>query len=273
MFGPDIPTENEDKKYQRRREVVFMIFAGIFLGSLSMLNILGISRFIDLSFDIFGVHVPFMFAIGVLAYPITFLCTDFISELFGKSRANMVVWIGLLLNIWVIFVLWLGGILPPTDHLVTDAANGYNDLPPLPTMDTYSYSDWAFFRVRQLTRGAVTASMVAYLTAQFVDVHVFHWLKKLTNGKHLWIRNNFSTLTSQLVDSSAVILITHYYARALPLNDEESIMYQLLVFILSTYVFKLSAALIDTIPFYVGTKYLSRYLNMPVSYDTKKEKY
>ncbi len=260
MFGF---ADNVSEKIGKRREVVYLVFAGLFLGSLTMLNILGISRFIDLSFNIFGVHVPFTFAIGVLAYPITFLCTDFISELYGKQRANTLVWIGLMLNLWVIFILWLGGILPPTDHLImSPTGTGYNYLPPLPTLDNFSHSDWAYFRVRQLTFGAVTASMVAYLTAQFVDVQIFHFLKRLTKGRHLWIRNNFSTLTSQMVDSTAVILITHYYAHALPIDKTEPLFAQLMIYIVSTYVFKMVAALGDTIPFYIGVNYLSKYLHI-----------
>ena len=119
-----------------------------------------------------------------------------------------------------------------------------------------------FFEIQKLTFGATTASMIAYLSAQFCDVQIFHFLKKLTNGKHLWLRNNGSTLISQLVDSVAVILITHYYANALPINDNEDIGGQLIIFIISGYIFKIMAALIDTIPFYLGTKWLTKYLRI-----------
>ena len=95
-----------DKKIARRRERVFILLAGFFLGTLAILNILGISRQIDLSFSIGERTIPFVVFIGVLPYPLTFLCTDFISELYGKKRANMVVWTGLILNIWVLFILW-----------------------------------------------------------------------------------------------------------------------------------------------------------------------
>ena len=78
-----------------------------------MLNILGISRFLDLSFAVGSFQIPFFIAVGVLPYPITFLCTDLISELYGKERANKVVWVGLALNLWVVFILWLGSVLPP----------------------------------------------------------------------------------------------------------------------------------------------------------------
>ncbi|MDG2291722.1 MAG: VUT family protein, partial [Phycisphaerales bacterium] len=97
-----------------RRERVFLVIAGLFLGTLAMLNILGITRFIEFGRIADGDATPWVFAvaIGVLPYPVTFLCTDLISELFGRARANAVVWVGLLLNGWVLFILWLGGSLP-----------------------------------------------------------------------------------------------------------------------------------------------------------------
>ncbi|MFP6683179.1 MAG: queuosine precursor transporter [Polyangiaceae bacterium] len=234
---------------QERRERVFLVLAGVFLGTLAMLNILGITRFIDLSFTAFGVKVPFALAVGVLPYPITFLCTDFISELYGKKRANAVVMVGLLLNLWVMFILWLGGALPP--HLPIDAATG---LPPIGTHGR------VFFEMKELAFGAVAASMVAYLAAQLCDVQLFHFLKRLTGGKHLWLRNNASTLVSQLVDTVAVILITHFYAAALPIDHASDLWPQLMTFIASGYVFKMACALLDTGPFYLGTKWLRRYL-------------
>ncbi len=228
-----------------------MILSGLFLGSLAMLNILGISRLIDLSFNLFGTEIPFLVFIGVLPYPITFLCTDFISELYGRKRANMVVWIGFILNMWVIFIIWLGGILPPRPEIIAETG--------LPALDA---PDRVFFEIRKLTFGATAASMIAYLTAQFVDVQVFHLLRKLTRGKALWLRNNGSTLTSQMVDSVAVVLITYYYADAIHFKEGEDVMNKLFILILSNYLFKMSSALLDTIPFYIGTRYLSKYLKL-----------
>ena len=107
--------------------------------------------------------------------------------------------------------------------------------------------------------GAVWASMVAYLAAQLCDVYLFHFWKRLTNGKHLWLRNNGSTLVSQLVDTVAVILIT-YALDGLPLKNDEAVWRQLLTFIQSGYVFKLAAAALDTLPFYLGSAWLTRFL-------------
>ena len=235
----------KDPIIEKRRERVFLVLSGLFLGSLAMLNILGISRFLIIaSWDsTFGLtwgewgEISFAVAVGVLPYPITFLCTDLISELFGQSRASFVVWVGVILNLWVVFILWIGGILPGTDSP-------------------------EFFHIRSLTFGSVLASMVAYLAAQFSDVHIFHFLKSLTNGKHLWLRNNGSTLLSQLVDSTAVILITHFYANALPINSDQSVNQQLILFILTGYIFKVAVALLDTGPFYIGVHYLRKYLKI-----------
>ncbi len=264
---PGRPRLSEAALYARR-EGVFLLLAGLFLGTLAMLNILGITRFlklfeIDFDGDPANGATAFAIAVGVLPYPLTFLCTDFISELYGKRRANLVVWVGLLLNLWVVFILWAGSAMPgfgpvdPATHMPAppewNAAKGVY-------VDNFG---WTFFQVRNLAFGAVTASMVAYLAAQFIDVHVFHFWKNLTNNKHLWLRNNGSTLVSQLVDTVCVILITHFYAHALPVEAGQPLWPQLLVFIATGYVFKAVAALLDTAPFYVGVYAMTKYLRLP----------
>lgn len=259
----------EQSRLQARRETVFLIFAGVFLGTLAMLNILGISRFLIIASwgEIDGVATfqwwkpnfdplawNFAIAVGVLPYPVTFLCTDLISEFYGRKRANSVVWVGLILNVWVMAILWLGAawpgfeqLDPSTGEIVKDAAG---NLP-------------VYFQIKTLAFGAVTASMIAYLVAQFVDVYLYHFWKKLTKGKHLWLRNNGSTLISQLIDTIAVIMITHYWAHALPLPAEtRSLATHLMIFITTGYAFKLVAALLDTPVIYLVVKLLSGYLQI-----------
>ena len=245
----------EASKLHARRERVFLVFAGIFLGTMAMLNILGISRFIHLYTYTTsgGSELVFAVAVGVLPYPVTFLCTDFISEFYGRKRANFLVLVGLVLNLWVVFFLWLGGILPgfeatdpATGELIRDAAGR------LPV----------FFEIRALTFGAVTASMVAYMAAQFCDVYLFHFWKNLTKGKYLWLRNNGSTMISQLVDTVSVILITHFLNKALPIDASRPLWPQLWLFIITGYAFKFVIAALDTIPFYIGVPLLARYLQI-----------
>ena len=150
--------------YRKRRQRVFLVLSGLFLGTLALLNVLGISRFVDLSFTVFGVSIPMVVAVGVLPYPLTFLCTDLISELYGEKRARDMVWVGLLLNGWVVFLLWLGGALPGFEPV--DAATG------LPVPDEAGRLP-VFYEVRQLAFGAVAASMIAYMAAQFLSlIHI-----------------------------------------------------------------------------------------------------
>ena len=108
------------------------------------------------------------------------------------------------------------------------------------------------------TSGAVFASMMAYIAAQYCDVQLFHFFKRLTRGRHLWLRNNFSTLTSQLVDSVMVITVTFgaaFLAGAITLAA-------MLQLVLSNYLFKMVVALADTLPFYYLTGRLKRYLEI-----------
>jgi len=220
-----------------------------------MLNILGITRLIDLSFDFFSIHFPLRVFVGVLPYPITFLCTDFISEFYGRKRASYVVWVGFILNLWVIFILWIGGLLPPVPQ--------FNPITNLPAPEDINF---LFYQLRLYTFSATSASMIAYLTAQFVDVHVFHLLKKASSGKRLWLRNNGSTLTSQLVDSLSVVIITFFFTNAIKIPEGYTSFKFLMILIVSNYIFKIVAALLDTIPFYIGVRFLSGYLQIdPIS--------
>lgn len=236
--------ELSERVLHDRREGVFLLFAGLFLGSLTMLNILGITRFLNLAFFIEGSNAweyKLAIAVGVLPYPITFLCTDFISELYGRRRANLVVLMGLLLNGWIVLILWIGGSWP-----------GFSpDLSP--------YGGETFYQVRELAMKAVFASMIAYLAAQLIDVQLFHFWKRKTKGRHLWLRNNGSTLVSQLVDSFAVIFITFWGMW----RSGEMTLAMLLTMVATGYVFKMIAALLDTMPFYLGVRWLTRYLRLP----------
>ena len=225
-----------------RRERVFLVVAGLFLGTLAMLNILGITRFIifaNVPTQSWGT-LSFAVAVGVLPYPMTFLCTDIISEFYGRKRANFVVWVGLLLNLWVMAILWLGGVLPGTESP-------------------------AFFTVRTLAFGAVTASMLAYLAAQFCDVYIFHFWKNLTRGRHLWLRNNGSTMVSQIVDTVSVILITYWIGgldELIDANPQTAVATLLITIIATSYAFKFIAALIDTPVIYAVAYVLGPYLRI-----------
>ncbi len=245
-----------------RRERVFLLFAGIFLGSMTMLNILGITRFVHIG--------PLALAVGVLPYPLTFLCTDFISEFYGRRRASFVVFVGLLLNLFVLGFLWFGHWLPGLSEALRPSWQPEGSWSPPPWQTLRFASPIALFGadpvdridlfeiIYRCTKTTVFASMIAYVAAQFCDVFLFHFWKRLTRGRHLWLRNNGSTMISQLVDATAVIFIVFWSQ----LSSGEKTLGALLALVGSNYLFKLAVAALDTIPFYVGVHYLKAYLRI-----------
>ena len=212
---------------------------------------MGLSRFVDLSVAWGDYTLPLFIPLGVLPYPITFLCTDLISEFYGKKRANHLVWVGLWVNLWILFLLWIGGILPPNIPL-----DPITHLPPL------NHPDYAFSKMRLFTVGSVLGSLIAYLAAQLLDVHLYHFWKKVTHGKHLWLRNNGSTLISQFIDTVIVTSMAFYVTHALPLLPGKTAWNSLLTLILYSYSFKAIMALLDTIPCYCGVYFLNRYFGI-----------
>ena len=233
-----------------RRERVFLVLAGVFLSAMTLLNVIGITKFVQLG--------PLAVAVGVLPYPITFLCTDLISELYGKSRANFLVTVGLFINGFILFVMTAGQYATSVDPAnmppwqILQLAQPI----PLPSGDSLEGNVELFTVMYAMTSGAVTASMAAYITAQYCDVQLFHFWKRVTKGKHLWLRNNFSTLLSQLVDSVMVVTVTF---GAVFLRGEMAFQ-TLLVLVASNYGFKAAVALLDTIPLYILVARLRRYL-------------
>lgn len=233
-----------------RRERVFLILAGIFLCAMTMLNLLGITRFINLG--------PWTLAVGVLPYPITFLCTDLISELYGRKRANFLVTFGLCLNLFILGFMWLGNALPAAEIQAPWQTLNLSEPVALPDGSTVSGQVELFGLLYATTSGAVLASMLAYFAAQYCDVFMFHFWKNLTQGKHLWLRNNGSTIVSQGVDSFMVVAVTfgaQFLAGAMTLSTMFGLM-------TSNYLFKLTVALLDTIPLYLCVHYLRPYLGI-----------
>jgi len=242
----------DNNKLSERRERVFLVLVGFFICSMTLLNVVGITKFMQLG--------PLALAIGVLPYPLTFLCTDLVCELYGRRRANFLVMIGLFLNGFIFLCLTLGNIIPSVPessqppwqviHLAEEIM--------LPNGDILTGSVELYALIYSCMSGAVFASMMAYMAAQFCDVQLFHFWKRLTKGKHLWLRNNFSTLISQAVDSTVVIAVTFgaaFMAGTMTLQ-------QLFVLMGSSYLFKMMVALFDTGPFYICVHYLRRYLQI-----------
>ena len=208
--------KQHDKALARK---IYLYLAALFVTSLVVSNLIFQKFFYwyPLEMSLFGVRL-FELSVGILPYPITFLITDLISEIYGQKRANEVVVAGIFASFFSIGIL-----------LVASAA---------PAISSSPIDDTTFTQVFSLSPLAVLASMIAYLSAQFVDIRIYHFWKKLTQGKHLWLRNNFSTFASQIIDSATVILLLCLFG-VLPW----SLFWGLT---LSSIVFKILVAAIDT---------------------------
>ena len=233
-----------------RRDALFLTLSGVFLTSLVLGNVIGTTKFVTIfSLDLppwlqaltpelvrNGSNYTMSVPAGVVAYPFTFLATDLISELFGRKRAQMLVWVGFGMNIFMLFLMSINHWLPNSSGV-----SGGLDL---------------FEGVYQFMIGNTIASMIAYLIAQSVDVRLYHFWKRLTKGKHLWLRNNASTTVSQLVDSSAIITILYLAGN---LGDAIDNVGAVIILILNSYLFKFFFALFDTPLMYLGVRLLKNY--------------
>jgi uncharacterized integral membrane protein (TIGR00697 family) len=204
---------------------IYLILAALFIASLVTSNLIFQKFFY---WEPFGWY-RFEISVGILPYPITFLITDILSEIYGKKKANQVVIAGIFASFFSILII-----------LAADFAPAINNSP---------VNNETFHQVFGLSPFAVFASMIAYLFAQFIDIRIFHFWKQLTKGKHLWLRNNFSTFTSQFIDTFTVLFLICSF-EILPWNIFSSLL-------ISGFLFKVIIAALDT-PILYGVVFILR---------------
>jgi uncharacterized integral membrane protein (TIGR00697 family) len=207
-----------DQKKELAKKI-YLSLAGLFITSLVVSNLIFQKFFYWRPFEIslFGNQL-FELSVGILPYPITFLITDLISEIYGKKKANEVVIAGIFASFFSMGILWIANTVPALENSPVD--------------------DTTFQSVFALSPVAVLASMMAYLGAQFVDIRLYHFWKKLTQGKMLWLRNNFSTFSSQFIDTVSVISLLSIFGVL-----EWDLFWGL---VLSGFLFKILVAALDT---------------------------
>ena len=198
---------------------IYLILAGLFITSLVASNLIFTKIFYWYPFDIniFGVKL-FELSVGLLPYPLTFLITDLISEIYGKRKANQVVTTGIFASIFSILLILISS--------------------QVPAIGTSPIDDELFNQVFLNAPLAVLASMLTYLIAQYIDIRIYHFWKNLTKGKHLWLRNNFSTFTSQIIDTFTIVSLLIIF-EILPSD-------KFLVLVISGILFKVIVAILDT---------------------------
>lgn len=215
-------------KNQVFAERLYYILGALFIAALITCNLIA-NKFIsiDLGFK------TFVISAGVLPYPLTFLITDILSELYGRKRTTHVVLSGLFASVFVLFILWLGAQFPAIDGSPVD--------------------DETFNSVFQNAWRVIAASMLAYLAAQLVDVRLFHFWKDLTKGRMLWVRNNFSTVVSQLIDTTLVVFVLF-----VGVESTET----MTGYIMDGWLFKVLCALLDTVLIYAFMAWARRFFGL-----------
>ena len=231
-----------DIKKEKLAKKIYLYLAGLFITSLVVSNLIFQKFFYwyPLNIEIFE-NKLFELSVGILPYPITFLITDLISEIYGKKKAKDVVITGIFASFFSIILL-----------LISEA---------VPAVENSPVSDEEFKKVFSVSSIAVFASMSAYLIAQLVDIRIYHFWKKLTKGKFLWLRNNFSTFSSQFIDSCLVIGLLCLF------NIISWDLFWGLV--LSAIIFKVLVALIDTPFLYFFVWLLRKKFNLKINEEIK----
>ncbi len=219
------------QKEQKLAYRIYLYLGALFITSLVVSNLIFQKFFYWNPFgkvEVFGASL-FEVSVGILPYPVTFLITDLISEIYGRKMANQIVTAGIFASLFSMGII-----------LIAEVA---------PAIDTSPIDDRTFTKVFALSPIAVLASMIAYLFAQYIDIGIYHFWKKLTQGKYLWLRNNCSTFLSQFIDTFTVVGLLCIFG-VLPWD-------MFVGLVISGFLFKIFIALLDT-PFLYFFVYILR---------------
>lgn len=199
-----------------------LLLLGLFVGMLIGMNLLGVKI---ISF--FGISVT----VGIFMYPITFLITDIVAEVYGKQMARKFLGVGLLVLTIIFAYTALFISLAPHERYVSNPA---------------------YVEVFGSSLRIIIASIIAFALSQFHDIWAFEFWKRKTKGKLLWLRNNLSTIVSQAIDTTVFIFIAFYQVSP---QFDAAFVFSLIV---PFYLFKIAFAILDTPFVYLGVRWLRK---------------
>jgi uncharacterized integral membrane protein (TIGR00697 family) len=202
------------------QEFKLSILSAIFVAGLIAANLLG-----GKITTIFGLTM----SVSIFSYPLTFLMTDAIAEVYGRKRAQHLVYAALIAQVLILLLAWLSIVLPPADRYLFNTE---------------------YVTVFQGSIRFIIASLVAFLFAQAHDIWAFEWWKKKTHGKHLWLRNNASTIISQAIDTLLFMFIAFYH-----ISDTFTVTF-ILHLSITYWMIKIAISLIDTPFVYILVRWL-----------------
>ena len=181
-------------------------------------------------------YSPEPVALGTILFASTFLCTDILSEYYGKDKARTNILIGFcaFLFMTILMVITIGFKPSAQDWVQESLSNVFTPM----------------------TRFFI-ASMIAYLISQYFDVWFYSYLRNYTSQKYLWLRNNLSTALSSLVDNTVFSIFAWILLNPEPIDIYKVIM----IYILGTYLLRILIALLDT-PFIYIAKFFIKKTNV-----------
>lgn len=188
----------------RKEVVLFVILSGFFVTNALVAEFIGGKIFSfestfglePLNWSLFGKKGTLDLTAGVLLWPVVFIMTDLINEYYGRKGVRLLSYMtaGLIIYGFVMVYTAIG--LEPASWWIGNFKAGGVDNAQTAFAAIFGQSNWI-----------VVGSVVAFIVGQILDVSVFHWIRRLTGGRYLWLRANGSTLISQIVDSFLVLYI------------------------------------------------------------------
>lgn len=249
---------------------LFIILGGFFVTNALVAEFIGVKIFAledtlgvpPFNFNLFGQQGALMFSAGVLLWPIVFIMTDIINEYYGKRGIKLLSFMTVGLITYAFVMIYAAISLAPADWWVAQNANRG-----VPNMQA------AFNSIFGQGLLIIIGSIIAFLVGQFIDVIVFHNIKKLTGEKKIWLRATGSTVISQLIDSFIVLYIAFKIGPELGLVDGLNpwSWSQLLAVATVNYTYKFFMAVILTPLLYIAHNFIDNYLGKEVAEQMKEK--
>lgn len=226
-----------------RAQKLFVVCSAIFITALVVAEATASKLFtvVELPFTISILGETFdevIMTAGVIAFPITFIITDLLNEYYGKPGIRFVTWIGMVMIIFEFGLLQIAMEVPTAS------------ISPVPGE--------AFDTVFGASGRVIIGSLVAYGVGQLADITLFHWLRNLTNGRHLWLRATGSTFGSQFLDTFIVLTVAFLG----PLSFQT-----IIAVTLFNYTYKFIIAVVITPVIYAAHWVMDRYLGEELAHE------
>ncbi|MFN5032122.1 MAG: queuosine precursor transporter, partial [Flavobacteriia bacterium] len=221
-----------------RRQWLFVFLAGLFVTNAITAELISNKLIeIPISFSISGNKIgPFVTIVGVIPWPVVFIITDLLNEFYGEKAVRRISWITAILIAYCFIIVSIALQLPakeiPGSSLATNAEFG---------------------KVFGQAQAVIIGSIAAFLLSQIMDATLFHWIKRKTGNRYIWLRSTGSTVISQMVDTIVVLYIGFVLTGAITMNDFFNIAP-------TNYLLKLGIAILLTPVIYLGHYLVRKYL-------------